>query len=380
MKIRIRSIFVTVLLVLSLTFSVSAAEASEGPNLNLEMSQNQSSVFLSINLKDVDATNGRFCLTYDKDVLSYEGYVVVGKWTINVNAETDGEIWVAWIGRQETQDSHLLVTFKLQDNVQGEVSISTEITELYKNGNKVVADDTDLVDEISIEVIQNSNTGGGYYPLPTPPTPPVYPDGNEPSVDPIPNPKPTPDPEPEPDTPEHPFTDIDGYWAEEYIIKAWENGLVNGVAEDTFAPKAQVTRGMFVTLLYRLSGQPAVNGDTPFTDVADGMYYTQAVRWAYENAVVNGTSSTTFSPDDLVSRQEMVTMLYRYAKLTGRDVSASAAITSYADANDVANWATDAVEWAVAEGILTGYNNQLTPNNSTMRAEAATLLVRFAGL
>ena len=138
---------------------------------------------------------------------------------------------------------------------------------------------------------------------------------------------------------------------------------------------------MFATLLYRLAGKPAVSGSHPFTDVADGQYYSDAVLWAYQNNVVTGTGDgTTFSPNAIVTREQMVTMLYRYAQFAGIDASASTSLAGFPDHADVATWAEASMKWAVAEGLIKGTSDgKLLPQGNTNRAQAATVLVRFAG-
>ena len=189
--------------------------------------------------------------------------------------------------------------------------------------------------------------------------------------------------EEEPEKPvetEVPFTDID-HWAKEYIETAYTAGLIKGTSETTFSPEANITRGSFITLLYRLNGSPAVTGENPFTDVVEGEYYADAVIWAYTNGIVNGKTATEFAPNGDITRQELATMLMRYAKFTGESVEASGDISAFADADEVADWAMDAVKWAVAEKILGGRGaGTLAPQDITKRAEAATILVRFAGL
>lgn len=365
MNKRIGSIIIAVLLVLSMSVNVMAAGTNATPNLDVDMNRLSNWVFFNADFEGVEATNGRICINYDADLLTYIGYETEGRWVTSVNADTEGEVWFAWAGREYGYGDHTLkLTFQLNGAVNAELVITSEMTELYNDGEKLESTEEYLIDEASLNVSYDGSTQvpGGEIPLPQPP---VEEDGTGGNT---------------PDTDDHPFVDIDDHWAEDDIIKAWKAGLVNGTSDTTFSPNSAVTRGMFVTLLYRLSGSPAVSGDTPFTDVADGKYYADPVLWAYKNSVVNGTSDTTFSPDKLVTRQEMVTMLFRYAKLTGVDVSASAALSDYSDANEVASWALEAMEWAVAEGIINGYAGELNPLNNTKRAEAATILVRFAGL
>lgn len=156
-------------------------------------------------------------------------------------------------------------------------------------------------------------------------------------------------------------------------------GLVNGIGNGQFGPDMALDRAMFTTLLYRLAGSPAVAGSNPFTDVAAGVYYTDAVIWAYQNGVVTGTSATTFDPTATLTREQMVTMLYRYAQFAGIDTSASASLAGFSDSASVSSYAVNAMQWAVAEGIIKGQGDALVPGGTTTRAQAAAVLVRFVG-
>ena len=175
-----------------------------------------------------------------------------------------------------------------------------------------------------------------------------------------------------------PFTDVtEGDWFYDAVRYAYETGLMDGVGDSLFAPNSETTRAQLVTILYRLAGQPAVSGDLPFTDVENGTWYTDAVAWAAENGIVNGTTDTTFAPGDDITREQLVTVLYRYAESKGYDVSASADLSGYPDAGQVQDYAQPAMAWAVAEGIVEGVDGTLNPAGNASRAQIATILMRF---
>ena len=175
-----------------------------------------------------------------------------------------------------------------------------------------------------------------------------------------------------------PFTDVaEGDWFYDAVRYAYENGLMDGVGGDRFAPNSATTRAQLVTILYRLEGEPAVSGDLPFTDVESGTWYTNAVLWAAQNGIVNGVSNTEFAPGDDLTRQQLVTILYRYAEAKGYDVSASADLSGYPDADQVQDYAQPAMAWAVAEGIVEGMDGNLNPAGNASRAQIATILMRF---
>ncbi len=176
-----------------------------------------------------------------------------------------------------------------------------------------------------------------------------------------------------------PFPDVaEGDWFYDAVRYAYENGLMDGVGDNLFAPNSETTRAQLVTILYRLAGQPAVSGDLPFPDVESGTWYTDAVAWAAENGIVNGTTDTTFAPGEDITREQLVTVLYRYAEAKGYDVSARADLSAYPDADQIQSYATESVAWAVAEGLIQGFeDNTLRPAGNATRAQIATILMRF---
>ena len=178
--------------------------------------------------------------------------------------------------------------------------------------------------------------------------------------------------------PAEPFPDVDeNDWFYDEVVYVYENGLMNGVENNQFAPNTATNRAMLATILYRLAGQPDVSGDLPFTDVAAGTWYTDAVLWAAQNGIVNGLGENTFAPMNTLTREQLVTMLYRYAEAEGYDVSAAADLSGYPDAGKVQSWAQEAMTWAVAEGIVEGMDGNLNPAGNATRAQIATILMRF---
>ena len=174
------------------------------------------------------------------------------------------------------------------------------------------------------------------------------------------------------------FRDVqaDAWYADavQYVVS---EGLMNGTDADAFSPDASMSRAMLVTVLYRLSGEPAVSQDSGFADVAADAYYADAVSWATEQGIVTGTSQTAFSPDESVTREQMAALLYRYAG----EPSAAGDLSAYADADSVSAYASDAMAWCVENGVLNGTDgSRLEPAASATRAEVAAVLQRFAAL
>lgn len=166
-------------------------------------------------------------------------------------------------------------------------------------------------------------------------------------------------------------------WFYDDVRYVCENGLMNGTGSGTFSPKATTTRGMIVTILYRLSGEPAVSGVCPFGDVAAGKYYEKAITWAAENKIVSGYADGTFGPDNAITREQLAAILYRYATFCGYAVTASAEISRFADAGIVGSYALAAMKWASAEGLINGSGSKLDPKGSATRAQVAAILTRF---
>ena len=183
----------------------------------------------------------------------------------------------------------------------------------------------------------------------------------------------------EKDCPSEKFTDVDqDKWYHEGVDYAIKNGLMEGVGGNLFAPDATTTRAMVVTILYRLDGEPAVTKDIPFADVPAGQWYSNAINWAAANGIVDGYGNGKFGPDDTITREQMAAILYRYASYKGYSVSDLANLTGYTDAASVREWASTALRWAVAEGLIEGTSaTTLSPSGDSTRAQVATLLMRF---
>ena len=179
--------------------------------------------------------------------------------------------------------------------------------------------------------------------------------------------------------PQMPFSDVPaGSWYYDAVQYVYEEGLMGGTGNDRFSPDLTTSRGMIVTILYRLEGSPAVSGGATFADVSSGQWYSDGVDWASANGIVTGYSNGSFGPNDTITREQMAAILYRYARYKGYDVSARAQLSSYSDASQVASYATESMSWAVGSGLITGTSGTtLSPAGSATRAQAAVILARF---
>ncbi len=177
------------------------------------------------------------------------------------------------------------------------------------------------------------------------------------------------------------FTDLDAkVWYHEGVDYALTNGLMNGVGGGKFEPDGQLTRAQLVTVLYRAAGEPDTGKQVnPFTDVADDAWYTKAVIWAANNGIVNGVAKNTFAPDDSITREQIAAMLYRYA---GAEAAKEDKLSAFPDAAKVSDWAKEALNWAVASGLINGVADangtaNLEPQATATRAQIATILMRW---
>ncbi len=178
-----------------------------------------------------------------------------------------------------------------------------------------------------------------------------------------------------------PYTDVhESEWYYGYAKDVYEKGLMTGLNETTFGPSVNLARAHFAMILYRMEGSPEVDYKTLYPDVADGEWYTAAVIWASENGIITGyTHNGHFGPADDITREQMATMLYRYAKYKGYDTDTLADLSGYPDHEKVSEFAMDGVRWCVANGIISGdgLTGELMPQGETVRAVCATMISRF---
>ncbi len=330
MKTRIRALLLVLVLVLTMTTSAWAAGTGSEAEARLTMTAEYraGNAVVTVCLEGGEGvTNGRLTVGYDPKATTLTGSRVLGSFgASSVNGETAGEVSLAWVGSSLPAEETAMVELTFQ--ATQDVTFTAEAGEVYAGEKKRTAEGATAV------LAYN------------------------------------------------PFLDIENHWAKEEILKAYHEGLFQGVSGTKFAPEGKIDRAMFVTVLYRMAGSPAVESlETAFTDVDTKQYYAAAVAWAVEAGVTNGVSQTQFAPHQAISRQELVTMLYRYAKVSGRDVTEQAGFSQFVDAGKVADWAEDAVAWAVEEEILKGYpGSYLLPRGSATRAQAATIFCRYGQL
>lgn len=338
MRKRTCTFLLAVLLLLSMAPAALAAGGGDG--LRLAPSLQENFIVVRASLAGCQgATSGRIVVAYDPQVVTFERATPAdGGCISSTNAEAENSVSFAWVASDlpEGEAAVADLVFSVNDlNKKATAAFEGIVSELYRSEAPVAlsAEEAKANAEIAC--------------------------GAETKV---------------------PFTDIDG-WAKEYIEKAYRAGLIHGINDTTFAPNAKMTRAMFVTVLYRLAGEPEGKEATPFADVSKERYYFRAVCWAYQEGIVKGVSQTAFAPNKQITRQEMVTMLYRYAGNAAKDGgSRQGDLSGFPDAASVSGWAKEAMTWAVAQGILIGSDGALQPARDATRAEAVTVVCRFAGI
>ena len=175
------------------------------------------------------------------------------------------------------------------------------------------------------------------------------------------------------------FTDVEeNGWYHTGVDFMVRNGFMNGVADDAFDVDGNLTRAQLVTILYRIAGEPESTATNPFADVADGQWYTNAVIWAAENGIVKGVNTTTFAPNDQITREQIATILFRYAKAE----KVEGKLAGFPDAEKVSDYAADAMAWAVEQGLINGISESdgktyLAPQETATRAQIAVILMRY---
>ena len=179
--------------------------------------------------------------------------------------------------------------------------------------------------------------------------------------------------------PSFPFVDVpEDQWYRKAIEYVYRMGLMNGMSADTFEPESKLTRAMLVTILYRMNGAPEVDGENIFVDIAEGQWYTDAVIWASTNGITNGMSADEFMPDLNVTREQMVTFLYRYAKYFATNAETVNDLSAFKDADKVSDFAVEAMSWAVGWGIVNGVSaDELDPQGEATRAQVAKVIMEF---
>ncbi|MFC5404680.1 S-layer homology domain-containing protein [Cohnella soli] len=167
-------------------------------------------------------------------------------------------------------------------------------------------------------------------------------------------------------------------WFFDAVAYVQHKGLMSGTSETTFKPNQTANRAMIATVLYRMAGSPQVTGESTFNDVPSGTWYTDAIKWVAQSSIASGYSNKRYGIDDAVTREQLVTLLYRYAQHTNLDITVTGDLSDFADKDKISDWATVSMKWAIGKGIISGKGNGLLdPSGTATRAEIAAILMRF---
>lgn len=174
------------------------------------------------------------------------------------------------------------------------------------------------------------------------------------------------------------FADTESHWAKSAIEFTTARALFNGTSETTFAPDESMTRGMIAVVLHNFEGSTEFNAQNDFTDVAPGMWYTDAIHWIAAQGITDGYDNGSFGVDDHVTREQLVTFLYRYANVMGYSTEGTADLSAFPDGDSVSGYASEAMRWAVSNGLIVGTDGgALAPGSGATRAQVAAILNRF---
>ncbi len=363
------------------TVKADKTTAAEGETVTLTVTANSGYRFSSVTVKDADgktvattSASGKYTFTMPASNVTVTAAFRKSGGGGGGSSSGGGTSTHSVSTPSKTDNGSVSVSSKSAAK-GSKVTITVKPEDGYKTGSVIVKD-------ANGNVIEVTDNGDGTYSFIMPDTKVsiaaefVKEDEAKPETSPAP--EQTPAPGTEENCPSEKFTDVDqNQWYHEGIDYALTKGFMSGVGDTTFAPDADTTRAMIVAILYRLEGSPAVAAAS-FTDVPRGSWYADAVAWGEANGVVSGYNDELFGPNDSITREQMASILYRYAQYKGVDVSANRDLSGYSDAASVSDWAVTSLGWANAEGLITGMSDTvLAPTGTATRAQAAAILMRF---
>ena len=360
---KLMSMVLCVVLAMSLTISANAAESSP---LSIEAAVSAASTELTIRVRlTAPVTDGVFSFRYDAAQLKLLSAASPAPDAAEINGPAGaqglstgadlpaGQVKTAFVFDETGAAGDTVLECRFQiTGAAREFTFTADDGELYRDGQTVACPAVSAKVSLSDVVID-----------PGKPTQPTNPD--------------------KPSDPKKGFDDVkQGDWFYDEVTDLADKGYINGVSDNLFAPNQNLSRGMLVTILYRMDGEKAVTNASTFSDVVKDSWYEKAVNWAAANGIVYGYDNGCFGPNDMVTRQQMAAILWRYAQYKGLDVAANGAVLpDFPDRSQIATWAGEAVSWAYSRGVMTGKTGgKLDPNGNATRAEAAVMLYRFLKL
>ena len=357
------------LLVLSMTATTLAAGTDAAVGINLLAESESGIVVLDVYLTAKNATNGRVVIDYDEQLVELVETRTVDTWVTSVNTAKEGEVAFAWVGSDLSSTTEIVqLVFGVKVAQYVPTTFSGEVTELYDNGTNMLEEA--ITESVEVVVVPAGESGPSHPPVnPNPPVDPKPPvddgkddeDEDKPGIEiGIEIPELT---EEKYESIVAQYPDIPQNWATDSIVKAVNAGLFNGTSDNTFSPEAKMTRAQLMTVLARLAGVDTTGGAT---------WYEKGMNWSKENGISDGSN-----PSKNITRQELVTMLYRFAG----EPATNGSLATFTDASSVANYAVDAMKWAVENGIINGMGDgTLAPQGEATRAQMAKILMFFIEL
>ncbi|MBQ7119791.1 MAG: S-layer homology domain-containing protein [Oscillospiraceae bacterium] len=317
------------------------------------------------------------------------------------DVKTSAPIFAPIDDKRATAGSTIKFSFKAESPSEREISIigtsiprgmqidekaqtitwKPDSSQIGKNHVAITANDGTMETTVHFYInVYGSTSGGGGSSASSKPVTPNVPEDKEEDKEKKPE---VPEP-PKDETSDVRFRDLGNHaWAADAINALADDGIIKGTSEDEFSPAAKITRGMLVTVLYRMEGEPATNRSIPFSDVDLGAYYGNAVIWAKQNGIVNGVTENEFAPDANLAREQFATIIHRYASFKEYDVSVgeNTNILSYNDAESISEYAIGAMQYTVGSGLIKGKTEStLNPKDTATRAEMAVIIKRFLDL
>ena len=346
------------------TFSLSASntssvEVGDVISVTLTLTNNSDTDFTMYSMQDY--------IIYDSDYFSYvsDSEDTADELVISFPELSDSDnsaIRVSYLSLDgngvDCDASTVLVSFKLKALQAGSTTVSHYLTEMSSRNATLYT--TDTVDtSITIKTSSGSSGGGSSGGSSSTTSESETEENDESTLD---------------------FSDVaEDNWYFDAVKFVVNNGLFNGVSNKGFEPQTNMTRGMLVTVLYRMEEKPDISDiNSNFSDVVMDSWYEDAVNWASNNGVVNGYENGKFGPNDYITREQIVAILYRYCELKSYDITVKGDVSAYSDSGDIHDYALIPIKWALGNGLLSGRGNGvLAPSGNATRAEVATIIMRF---
>ena len=368
------TVFLTLILAFILSMGISAEDNT--PRITATTNRLDNTVEITLNItKNSGIAGCSFNVVYDSKKLTYMSHevkdiVLSTMYFVNpqYNANAVRVLWAD--GKALTSGGEIIkICFEIKDGASGTTDIVLDKLKMKDVSSTPVECSSEKIvlviseDENDKDNTQNESSDKK-HPYPTPPSPEA-PDG---------------DYDKDYEAFLMGFEDVNTKdWFYDSVKFSSYNRLLNGISEKEFAPNATLTRAMLVTVLYRLEGEPECSSSS-FKDVKNGTWYSKGISWAEQNGIVNGIGNNMFAPNTSITREQIATVMYRYAKYKGVDVSVekSTSLNSYIDAKNISKYAVESVRFAIGSGLIKGKTaSTVNPLDNATRAEFATILKRF---